>query len=158
MKFYNVGKKFWLFVALYLSLCLTGPSLAYDSFIDKGDNTIVDVTTGLMWQKLTPDSLSFADASAACANLTLAGHTNWRLPEVKELLSIVDFTRADPAINILYFPGTSGLYWMNTTDFGAVKPRLLYSSQGQITEIVTSSTIFHNGVFNYRCVCSISSE
>ncbi|WP_189403006.1 Lcl C-terminal domain-containing protein [Arenicella chitinivorans] len=127
--------------------------MANEVFIDNDDQTITDVVTGLTWQKAKPSTpLSFPAALQACTNLELGGHRDWRLPEVKELLSIVDFKRYDPAINTLYFPSTSGLYWMQTSDNGSVKRRILKTRYGSISEIIEMGNPYYNAVLNFRCV------
>ncbi len=86
-------------------------------FINNGDGTITDMSTGLMWQQATaPGECSWELALSYCENLTLAGHLDWRLPTIKELDSVVDPTRVDLAIDTTYFPDTmaSG-YWSSTT-------------------------------------------
>ena len=48
--------------------------------------------------------------------LSLPATTDWRLPTVKELASIVDTTRYTPAIDTIYFPDTvASEYWTSTT-------------------------------------------
>lgn len=50
----------------------------------------------------------------------LCGHTDWRMPTIKELQSIVDYDRVDPAIDPVYFPNTqSGGYWSSTPYAGS---------------------------------------
>jgi arylsulfatase B len=63
------------------------------SYLDNGDGTITDLVTGLVWQK-TPDLVNqstFAEAFFNAYTLDLAGHTDWRLPSLKELYSLIDF-------------------------------------------------------------------
>jgi hypothetical protein len=77
-----------------------------------------DNVTGLLWQRSTfPAGYNWNDANAACADLTLGGLTGWRLPRLVELVSLVDFTRSDPAIDTDAFPGTaSAEFWAVETD------------------------------------------
>jgi arylsulfatase A-like enzyme len=61
---------------------------------DNGDGTISDLKTGLMWQK-TPDltnKASWASALTDAVNQATGGYTDWRLPSIKELYSLIDFT------------------------------------------------------------------
>ena len=80
---------------------------------DNGDGTVTDFDTGLMWQQgdsATPEIWSAANTY--CTGLSLAGKTDWRLPEIKELTSIVDYRYTNPAIDKNRFPGTNAsLYW-----------------------------------------------
>ncbi len=72
------------------------------SYTNNGDGTITDNVTGLMWQQdpdLTGDGvidaadrLSFSAAQSYASNLNLGGHTDWRLPTIKELYSLIDFS------------------------------------------------------------------
>ncbi len=58
-------------------------------FRDGGDGTVFDPATGLTWQKgHDEDRLGFRDSEAACGALTLGGRDDWRLPTIKELISI----------------------------------------------------------------------
>ncbi|MEP6655285.1 MAG: DUF1566 domain-containing protein, partial [Myxococcales bacterium] len=84
------------------------------SYTDLGDGTVKDNVTGLIWQKAVAATQAFAwdTAKNYCASQALAGRT-WRLPTRIELLSLVDFTRTSPALNVTAFPGTPGgkYYW-----------------------------------------------
>jgi hypothetical protein len=86
-------------------------------FMNNGDGTVTDASTGLMWQQATaPGTYTWEQALSYGENLTLAGYTDWRLPTITELDSIADLTRQNPAINTAYFPDTSAfLYWSSTT-------------------------------------------
>lgn len=52
--------------------------------VDNGDGTITDTKTGLVWQKADAGPMTWREAVAACENLSLAGYTDWRLPELEE--------------------------------------------------------------------------
>jgi arylsulfatase A-like enzyme len=76
------------------------------AFVDNGDGTVTDRITGLTWQQSADtnqdtqidasDKLSFAGAQTYCNELNLAGSTDWRLPEIKQLYSLIDFSGVDP--------------------------------------------------------------
>jgi len=69
-----------------------------DRFEDNGDGTVTDTCTGLMWQKQTaPAPYNWESALRYCEGLELAGYTDWRLPNIRELHSIVDYGRLGPA-------------------------------------------------------------
>jgi len=88
-------------------------SPSYDTSLP---DVVVDRVTHLMWQR-TLDAASYGwdDANLTCRCLTLAGHDDWRLPTRIEMVSIVDFTRADPAIDPSAFPGTPPDYFWTST-------------------------------------------
>ncbi|MDV7103389.1 DUF1566 domain-containing protein [Vibrio sp. TH_r3] len=101
-----------------------------NDFIDNGDQTVSDNATGLIWQKSDSGmAMNWPVALSYCENLTLANRTDWRLPNVKELQSIVDYSRSpdttnSPSINSI-FDSSSILnendqldyanYWSSTT-------------------------------------------
>lgn len=88
-------------------------------FIDNGDGTISDSETGLMWQKEgSKEYLNFKDAEKYCKESNIADHKDWRLPTIKELISIVDYERRSPAIDPL-FQCESSWYWSSTGYAGA---------------------------------------
>jgi hypothetical protein len=55
-------------------------------------------------------------AVTALNSAAYGGYSDWRLPNVKELQSIVDYGRVSPAIDTTYFPNAqSNGYWSSTT-------------------------------------------
>ena len=96
--------------------CVRGDQIE-QSFTDNGDGTVTDNVTVLIWQQEDDDVRRYwEDALAYCENLDLAGPTNWRLPDIKELMSILDNTRYNPAIDTTCFPGTTPVpYWSSST-------------------------------------------
>ena len=67
--------------------------------------TVVSKNTGLEWiQKIPEEEKSREDAVTYCENLTYAGKSDWRLPELRELLSITDNNEAEPFPDERYFP------------------------------------------------------
>jgi hypothetical protein len=65
---------------------------------------VTDQRTKLVWQRTAAlGSMTWQEAKRHCENLDLAG-TGWRLPKYKELMTLVDFTRSNPAIDTEAFP------------------------------------------------------
>ncbi len=86
-----------------------------DRFADNLDGTVTDACTGLMWQKdSVPEGYTWGEALAYCEALELAGHSDWRLPNIRELLSIVESGRVGPAIAPV-FGVAPGTHWSSTT-------------------------------------------
>ena len=62
------------------------------SYNDNGDGTITDLNTGLIWQKnLFPDKYTYENVLAGADTFSLGGYSDWRLPSIKELYSLIDF-------------------------------------------------------------------
>lgn len=94
---------------MYFRLVRGNTAYGINNFVDNGDGTITDTATGLMWQQ-NDDGITrdWQNALSYCENLTLATHSDWRLPNAKELHSIVDYSRSpdatnSPAIDPLFF-------------------------------------------------------
>jgi len=120
-------------ITMVMTLLLAAMSqTASAGFIDNGDGTVTDSNTYLMWQRctapstevncggVTPATYTWDNALAYCNGLTLGGYTDWRLPNIKSLESLVDVTKATgPNINTGYFPDTRlDDYWTSTTIAG----------------------------------------
>lgn len=86
------------------------------SFDTQRAGVVLDRVTGLMWQqKLDDQQLTLAAANQHCADLSLGSFDDWRLPTRLELVSILDTTRTQPAINVTAFPDTpSDWFWSST--------------------------------------------
>ena len=94
----------------------SGAGVIAGDFTDNGDGTVTDSNTGLMWQQAEAVSMNWEAAITYCEDLSLAEYSDWRLPNVKELRSIVDDRLYNPAIDTNYFPGAlASSYWSSTT-------------------------------------------
>ncbi|MCX7047485.1 MAG: DUF1566 domain-containing protein [Candidatus Sumerlaeota bacterium] len=87
--------------------------------VNNGDGTVTDSDTGLMWQKgEAPAPMTWEAALQYAEGLTLAGHSDWRLPNIKELHSLNDETMTVPSLDRNYFPGAAAsLYGSSTSMF-----------------------------------------
>ncbi|MCZ7599528.1 MAG: DUF1566 domain-containing protein [Gammaproteobacteria bacterium] len=100
------------------------PSTPTSRFEDHGNGTVTDGGTGLMWKRCV-EGLDGPDCASGSANtLTwhaaldhartheFAGYDDWRLPNLKELWSLVEVACYGPAINTTVFPNTpSAFVW-----------------------------------------------
>lgn len=59
-------------------------------FHDNSDGTVTDNVTGLMWQKCENPRMNWYDAIDFCEKMKLAGYDDWRLPNIKELNTILN--------------------------------------------------------------------
>ena len=86
--------------------------------VDNGDGTVTDTRSGLMWEQAEPGDMTWSGAIDYCETLDLAGHDDWRLPSLNELLSIVDYERTSPAMDTTAFPdaGTNVLWSSSSLD------------------------------------------
>lgn len=118
------GKKYYI---LYVR---GNTAYGTNEFVDNGDGTITDCATGLMWmQNDNGEGVLWKNALSYAENSEHAGHTDWRLPNAKELQSIVDYTRSpsttgsaaiDPVFNCTQIINEAGdtdypFYWSSTT-------------------------------------------
>ena len=98
-------------------------------FSDNSDGTVTDNLTGLIWLKDANcfgaknwnDALSDCNglASGSCGLSDSSTAMDWRLPNVKEIWSLIDFTQTFPALPSAgsYFSNVqNGNYWSSTTD------------------------------------------
>lgn len=152
--------------------CVSGGGFPASDWKDNGDGTVLDNRSGLYYQKCSNGQANDTSCSGAlgtvtwqnaliyCNNLTLAGR-KWRLPNVNELVGLIDLTRTTtPYINPTYFPGVPAdganqyYFWASTTNV----PNILYANLLDFSNlsIVSMDTKNNaaNGAFQYvaRCV------
>jgi len=148
----------------YLRCVATPRNTFIKRFIDQLDGTILDLDSGLLWQKCTAGQPNVASCSGGtdsafvwsaainyCQNLSLAGKT-WRLPNANELISLKDyrFNFGTPGFNSLFFPNTaSASFWSSSPVLGSP------STQAYVTDFGGSGggpTLKSDGTVRTRCV------
>ena len=132
-------------------------------YTDNGNGTVTDSATGLVWQKCSAGqgttlgdcgtgSISWytlSDALMFCEGLILGGRSDWRLPNINELMSIIDYTKDNPSIDSSIFPNTIATmtWWSSTTQ--AHNTSRMWIIQFNIGNLTFSSKEGQNKV---RCV------
>jgi hypothetical protein len=129
------------------------------SYTDLGNGVIRDNVTGLEWQKATapgygsgdyPDEYTYQQALDYCAVLTLGGRSDWRLPSIEELSTLVDsgIPYPGPTINTHYFPDTvASNYWSSTTDaYGTDYAWSVYFNYGGVRYHIKSNYYYVRAV------------
>jgi len=84
-------------------------------FIVNGNGTVTDTITGLMWQQADGGEMTIQSAINYCNNLSLGGHSDWRLPNAHEGFSILNEQNTNPALNSSIFTTTLAEYWWTST-------------------------------------------
>jgi hypothetical protein len=110
------------------------PTVVQSSNFTNNGVTVTDQRSGLMWQTCpvgytlssgqcvydvnTSKLYTWKDALALANTATTGGYNDWRLPNVKELLSIIDYQCMGPAFNLTVFPNTPSSedrgFWTST--------------------------------------------
>ncbi len=131
-------------VELYVR-CVAGSQVSEQDLTDRGDQTIYDSTTDLLWTKCemndsgdllsgsdcstgTPGDTDWQSALTFCEGLDHAGRTDWRLPSIRELTTII-YHDSGATFNIddNYFPNAESSEWTSTSIRG-LEDRAFYSS------------------------------
>ena len=123
---------------MYFRMVRGNTSYGTNDYTDNGDGTVTDNATGLMWQQNDDgNTRDWENALSYAEDLTLAEHDDWRLPNAKELQSIVDYTRSpdftnspaiDPVFGATTFSdpeenlGQYGYYWTGTSHLDGINP------------------------------------
>ena len=110
---------------------LVSAATAAVSYTNNNNGTITDNTTGLMWKACdqeqvwndgdpdsctvgTDETYTWTAALTEAQNHTFAGYDDWRLPNIKELTSIADYTKASPSINPVFPNANTASFWSST--------------------------------------------
>lgn len=99
------------------------PKVKIDLIRDDAKELVIDKGTGLMWQD-NIDAKTIRknrkDAKQYCRSLVFAGYDDWYLPRLKELKSIVDESKFDPAIRNGFKNVQSNHYWSSSPNLSDI--------------------------------------
>lgn len=124
-------------------------------YIDNGDGTITDRSSGLVWQSQDGGEMTIEQARRYAEELVLGGHDDWRLPLSMELFTIMDQRLHGPAMNTTYFLPTEARYWWTATPRADDSRRIwLVNTGGGIGAHAATETISAGGErpVHVRCV------
>lgn len=115
-------------------------------FSRDGDTHIVtDSATALEWQDGSLDgALNWEDAIERCRFMTFGGYDDWRLPNINEYNSIVDYSTYNPALVDIFVNYDEDGYWTSTSVFDSSKP------EGQEYDSDYAWTVNRSGVNNWK--------
>ncbi|MEE1673904.1 DUF1566 domain-containing protein [Agarivorans aestuarii] len=118
-----------------------------DRFQTDTNGTVLDLQTGLMWDRCalgqtwdnalklctgTASTKNWRQATRSGMDHSLGGYTDWRLPNIKELQTIIELSCWRPAINVTIFPDDGFLqihnYWSST-------PHVVYTQQAWMVNL-----------------------
>ena len=142
-------------------------SFSIDSTVEN-EKVVVDNNTGLQWQQaISAETYTWKNAYAHCDTLNYGGHSDWRLPNPQELLTIVDISQYNytgntfhPAVDTTYFPNLfnnkeeSGYLWSSAIYYYGSQNRpyyLLSSGIIQRDAYSYSSGISENSALSVIC-------
>jgi len=136
------------------------PPESPEDYTDNKNSTITDNYTNLVWLKCTlgtsgnncsngsPSIKEWSELRNACDDLKFAGKTDWRLPTLKELESIVHTGTPAPAVNNNFFVNTAEMpYWTSTSPADHLSTKF--------TVLFTDGSVYYNSdnsVAVARCV------
>ena len=119
-------------IKFIISLLLILNSILYAEFIrDNTRKIVIDTATNLIWEDDGAVTIEYtsggtasydnwSDAISYCNNYSVSNiSTTWRVPNIKELESIVDIKRSYPAIKSVFQNISSSSYWSSSTIHGS---------------------------------------
>jgi hypothetical protein len=123
-------------------------------FTDNDDGTITDNFSKLMWTKNAqqiPGEMIWDEALDACNILVFASYDDWRMPNVREMLSLIDYGNYNPALpddhpfeNVPSYPGR---FWSSTT--------LAVAAGNAFHVPISNGTVNHYSKTNIRYVWAV---
>lgn len=103
------------------------PSTPINRFTENGDGTVTDTVTKLIWKRCSeglsgescekgePSIFTWQEALKTATESRFIGKSDWRLPDIKELNSIIERQCTMPAINEVVFPATPTMsFWSSS--------------------------------------------
>ncbi|MGC2063773.1 MAG: DUF1566 domain-containing protein [Thermodesulfovibrionales bacterium] len=129
--------------------CVRGTALSGPLLFNHNNGTATDTGTGLMWMTGETIAGDWAYALSYCETLDLAGQTDWRLPDIKELDSLANAALSF-SMPASVFPGVHNFYyWASTTNSKAPSNTWAIAAS---TGYINNNTLKSAATLYTRCV------
>ncbi len=125
------------------------PTIVQQRFVVLGDGTVFDSLTNLTWQtQPSASAMNWEEALSYAEKQTVAGKTDWRLPNIKELYSLHSLTDFSPAVDKSVFPniGITKLWSSTSLPNQTVQAWYWDTNTGLTTHVAKTS------MYNVLCV------
>ncbi|QAR33716.1 DUF1566 domain-containing protein [Geovibrio thiophilus] len=112
---FTSGQRFSYMDGSYFVRCVRGDEL--QSSFTRDNDIVTDAAAGLMWQddeEAETTFLAWQDAINYCEALTLGAYSGWRLPNIRELHTIIDYGTYSPAVYSVFENTYPSSYWSST--------------------------------------------
>ena len=100
----------------FILFLMMGASMLLHAGLVKTGDRVTDTETGLQWQNDDKIEMNWREAIEYCEDLDFGEYSDWRLPNKKELHSIVDYKTCYPSTGSVFDDTASKYYWTSTTD------------------------------------------
>lgn len=92
-----------------------GTPFGSSTLVDNGDGTVSDTNSGLVWQQTSLGEMDWESALNYCESLSLAGYSDWRLPSVNELISLLAYQGNPPLVDQSAIPAIASKHYLSST-------------------------------------------
>jgi hypothetical protein len=134
----------------YLFITVLFLSSVYSNNFEKSVKSVIDKSTNIMWQDDIEATQYLEDIEFAklyCEELILNGYTDWKMPNIKQLQSIVDVNKKSPTVTKEFQYTSKNKYWSNTQFFMDESNYWYVDFQTGIT-----SNDKESNTYNVRCI------
>ncbi len=136
-------------------MCVRGNTVSSNFARDDNKSIVKDNVTGLEWQDdewAVYTEKTWTDAINYCENLSLGEYNDWRLPNIMEMLSIVDRSKKDVMMPDAFININSVAYWTSTTYINDKSSSWIVNFYGSVYSGGLSNAMTKTSTVNVRCV------
>ena len=145
----GLAASYYTNTAEHYTICVRGEvfrkgTIVFEEEQIDGGIVVTDTASGLQWAKSRVAGKKWLEALEYCENLTYGGQTDWRLPNIYEIMSIIDYTKKKPATvfpdmdNVELWSSTSKAQSKETTSSG--NAWRVSTQTGRSTTVTKTST------------------
>jgi hypothetical protein len=137
---------------------ISSPTTIATRFLDNKNGTTTDQLTGLIWQQVPTDSMTWEQALITAEGMSIGSSSLWRMPNIKELQSISEVSIYNPSISKTYFSGISTAWYWSSTSLANQSTRAWYldTQFGITTQVLKTNKLRLLAVRSATTVTSMS--